>query len=136
MVPPYYPQQDVISLIVRIERGRVAEVMHVARTQVQAKLEGEKTPFIAYLRGDKGETLAEAPLLRLPQQVSGDCGPRAEDDPCACYLAQAFVPDLGRGMARPVHPLAMRWSSFTPALLFPAPERLTASLGGAPHSSR
>ncbi len=99
--PPYYPKQKVISLIVRVERGVIAEVLHVARTEVSAGLEAEKaTGFVAMLSGKNNETLAQAPLLRLTRQASG-CGScdGGGDDNSTSYLAQAFVPDVDRGAA-------------------------------------
>ena len=40
MFPPDLPPTDVISLIVRVERGVVAEVMHVTRSRVRATIDG------------------------------------------------------------------------------------------------
>jgi hypothetical protein len=98
LFPPFYPKHDVISLIVRVEHNVVAEVRHVARARMQAVLEGERSPFIAYLLSEEGEILADAPLLRLRQQVSGGCASAMDTDGnCTTYVAQAFIPDVGKG---------------------------------------
>lgn len=97
--PPPFTPQDMISLIVRIENGRVAEVMHVARTRLHAGLEqAAATPFTAHLRGAQGEVLAEAPLQRLKTSACG-CGSSHGDDdkPPTHYLAQALIPDVAPG---------------------------------------
>lgn len=99
--PPPWKAQDMISLIVRIEHGRVAEVMHVARTRVHADMQRTSaTPFIAYLRGKEGEVLAEAPLRRMETAACG-CGSGHDDDgkPPTHYLAQALIPDVAPGSA-------------------------------------
>jgi hypothetical protein len=101
MFPPYYPKQKIISLIVRIERGSVAEVMHVTRTEVSGGLDDARaTGLVALLRGRDGEVLAEAPLIRLTRQASG-CGgcDGGKDDNAGNYLAQALLPDAGEGAA-------------------------------------
>jgi hypothetical protein len=96
--PPKYPKQDVVSLIVRIERNIVVEVLHVARTQVEGILEGDRSPFMAYLVGKEGEMLAQAPCLRIRQQVSGSYGSSvAEDGNCTSYIAQAYIPEVAKG---------------------------------------
>ena len=99
MFPPDYPMHNVISLIVRVERGTVAEVMHVARTKVRTHLERVKsTQLVASLRSEDGTVLAQAPLLRLERQPSlcGECG-NGEGGETTNYLAQAFVPDVAPG---------------------------------------
>jgi hypothetical protein len=100
--PPPFKPQDMISLIVRIADGRVAEVLHVARTRLHATLERTAaTPFTArLLEGDK--VLAEAPLRRLHTAACGcGCGGDGhhEGTPPREYLAQALVADAGPGSA-------------------------------------
>jgi hypothetical protein len=98
--PPVWQAQDMISLIVRIERRQVAEVMHVARTRMYTQMEHTSTtPFTAHLRGENGQVIAEAPLLRLDVAAcgcGGCCGHGANPDH---YLAQALIPDLAPGEA-------------------------------------
>jgi hypothetical protein len=99
LFPPDYPLRDVISLIVRIDRGTVADVAHVARTRVRTHIElARVTRFVACLRGEDGAVLAEAPLLRLPT-LAGPCGGCQPDDggEPTSFLAQAFVPDVAPG---------------------------------------
>ena len=100
--PPELPPTDVISLIVRVERGVVAEVMHVTRSRVRATVDGAvATPLVARLRGADGQILSEGALLRVPREACG-CG-RSHAAGCACepdtYLAQSFVPDVASGAA-------------------------------------
>lgn len=101
MFPPDYPLEDVISLIVRVERGVVAEVMHVARTKVRTHIDQAKhTQLVARLLDSKNEILAQGPLLRLERQPSGceNCDVDKDGQPTS-YLAQAFVPDVAPGAA-------------------------------------
>ena len=100
--PPDLPLTDVISLIVRVERGVVAEVMHVTRSRVRATIDGAvATPLVARLRGADGQVLSEGALLRVPREACG-CGPTHAPG-CNCepdtYLAQSFVPDVAPGAA-------------------------------------
>lgn len=100
MYPPSWEQQDVISLIVRVARGKVAQVMHVARTKMRAELDlTAATPFTARLRDEQGRALAEAPLLRLVTAAYGcGCSHGGRDDsPPDHYLAQALVPNVAPG---------------------------------------
>jgi hypothetical protein len=100
MFPPAIPPMDVISLIVRIERGAVAEVAHVARTRTRPQVEGAvATRLIARLLSDDGTVISKAPLLRLSQEAGGCDRCRsgsggAEPD---SYLGQSFIPDLAPG---------------------------------------
>lgn len=98
MFPPWQ-QHNVISMIVRIERGKVAEVMHVARTRMHAELERTSaTPFTAQLHGKEGQVLAEAPLLRLDTAACGcGCGSGGSGEKSTSYLAQALIPDVAPG---------------------------------------
>jgi hypothetical protein len=101
MFPPDYPLERVISVIARIERGNVAEVLHVARTSVRTHLDqAKRTELVASLRGAEGAMLAQAPLLRLERQPMGcgSCGSDVGGAP-ASYLAQAFIPDVAPGEA-------------------------------------
>lgn len=94
--PPTRPQ-DVISLIIRVQRGRVADVAHVARTRAHTFLAGASaTPFTACLRDAEGAILAEAPVLRLQPEACG-CPGGTEDQEGGTYLAQAFLPDVAAG---------------------------------------
>jgi hypothetical protein len=102
--PPPFKPQDMISLIVRIVDGRVAKVMHVARTRMHTALERTTaTPFTARLmEGEK--VLAEAPLRRLHTAACGcGCGggdgDHDEGKPPREYLAQALVADVAPGSA-------------------------------------
>lgn len=100
MYPPVWLPQDMISLIVRVERGKVAEVLHVARTRMNAQLERTaSTPFTAQLQGEGGRMLAEAPLLRLDVGACGCGGSSGKDGEPDHYLAQALVPDVAPGEA-------------------------------------
>jgi hypothetical protein len=105
MYPPMWQQQNVISLIVRVEHGKVAEVLHVARTRMRAELDQvAATAFTAHLRGHDGELLAEAPLLRLDTSAGG-CGcSRGEGGQAPTrYLAQALIPDVAPGAVLDIH---------------------------------
>lgn len=100
MFPPDYPMEKVISLIVLIDRGNVAQVMHVARTEVRTHIEKAKiTRLVACLRNEEGKIIAQAPLLRLERQP-GYCDehePEKGGGPTR-YLAQAFIPDSAPGV--------------------------------------
>lgn len=101
MFPPLWQPEDMISLIVRVERGQVAEVTHVARTRMYAQMERTgSTPFTVQLLGEGGRVLAEAPLLRLETGACCGCGDSYGDggEP-RHYLAQALVPDVAPGAA-------------------------------------
>ena len=98
-LPVFPPErlQDVISLIVKVELGKVTEVMHVARTQAYTGLRGAaETPFTARLRDAEGGVLAEGSLFRLETAASGcGCGRHGKDP--TSYVAQAFLPDVASG---------------------------------------
>ena len=96
--PPSRPQ-DVISLIVKVERGRVAEVLHVARLKAHTGLAGAvDTAFTVRLVDAERGIVAEGALLRLDTAAgSCACGGHAKEP--TTYLAQAFVPDAGPGAA-------------------------------------
>lgn len=101
--PPSRPQ-DVVSLIVRVDHGRVAEVLHVARLSAHTELRGAvETAFTAHLRDERGTVLASGALMRLDTEACG-CGGGAVPAghgtaglPSTSYLAQAFVPDVATG---------------------------------------
>jgi hypothetical protein len=96
--PPALPPTNVIALIVRVERGEVAEVTHVTRTRVRPEIEGAvSTPLVARLCGNDGEVIAEAALLRVPRD-NGGCGHASAcgGDP-ETYVAQSFIPDVAPG---------------------------------------
>jgi len=101
---PVFPPsrfQDVISLIVRIERGKVVGVEHVARTQAHTELPGaSQTRFTAHLRDAEGSIIAGASLFRLDTAACG-CGGGGigRGGEPANYLAQAFLSDVGAGAA-------------------------------------
>lgn len=99
---PVFPPsflQDVVSLIVKVERGRVADVRHVARTRAHTGLPAAGgTAFRARLLDGEGGVLAEGPLMRLETGASG-CGCGGHDREPDTYLAQAFVPDVAPGAA-------------------------------------
>jgi hypothetical protein len=83
--PPSLPPMDVISLIVRIERPQIEGAVN--------------TGLVARLRGDAGQVLSEAPLLRVPREAC-ECGGGQDRDHGRepdSYLAQAFVPDVAPG---------------------------------------
>jgi hypothetical protein len=96
MLPPSLPQ-DVISLIVKVELGRVTEVMHVARTRAHTALPGAReTSFTARLRDARDAVIAEGVLMRLDTAASGcGCGRHGKDP--TSYLAQAFLADVAPG---------------------------------------
>jgi hypothetical protein len=99
MFPPDYPLEKVISLIVRIERSVVAEVTHVARTEVRTHLERTKsTQLVAFLRNKDGKILSEASLHRF-ERTPGYCNEceSCEGGEPTSYLAQAFIPDVESG---------------------------------------
>lgn len=100
VLPPSLPPVDIISLIVRIERGTVAEVTHVTRTRVRPQIEGAvATRLVARLRGEDGKILSESALLRVPREACGCGGGHAggsEPEP-ESYLAQSFVADVAAG---------------------------------------
>ncbi len=100
---PVFPPsraQDVISLIVKVELGKVAEVMHVARTRAHTALPGAvETPFTARLLDAENGVLAEGGLMRLTTAASDcGCGGGHGKDPRS-YLAQVFLPDVAPGAA-------------------------------------
>ena len=99
---PVFPPsrlQDVVSLIVKVERGRVAEVLHVARTRAHTGLRGAaQTAFSVRLLGEEGGILAEGALMRLERDASC-CGCGRGDGEPTSYLAQAFVADVAPGAA-------------------------------------
>lgn len=101
---PVFPPsraEDVLSLIVKVDRGKVVEVMHVARVTAHTALRGAvETAFTANLRDEAGEVLASGPLMRLDTDACG-CGGTGGTAGRAfaptSYLAQAFVPDVAPG---------------------------------------
>jgi peptidase M66-like protein len=98
---PVYPPsylQDVVSLIVKVERGRVADVLHVARTRAHTALRGDQTAFTARLLDGEGAVLAEAPLTRLETGASG-CGCGGHGKEPDSFLAQGLVADAAPGAA-------------------------------------
>lgn len=79
--------------------GRV-EVLNVARVEASTQLDGRATDMTAHLRGPDGETLAEAPLVRLTTHGGGGCGCGCDGDSSSVsYLFQAMVPDAAPGEA-------------------------------------
>jgi len=117
MYPPMWPEQSIISLIVRVEAGRVAEVMHVARTRMRAELDNAApTPFTARLLGAQGERLAEAPLQRLETAASRcGCGRGRGGDAPTSYIAQALIPDVAPGAALDIiEGESVRWERKAP----------------------
>ncbi len=92
------PATNVISMIVRVDHGRVSDVPHIARIQARAHVDhGVATPLTASLRGPNGELLAEGAVLRVPTGACG-CGCHGNGGPePPSYWAQAFVPDAGPG---------------------------------------
>ncbi len=98
MFPPSRPE-DLLSLIVKVEHGKVAEVMHVARVRAHpAHQRATQTALTANLRDAKGSVLASGSLYRLDTAAGGCGGDAGCGDPTS-YLAQAFVPDAGPGAA-------------------------------------
>ncbi len=96
MTPPE-EMHDVISVIARIDRGKVAEVLHVARTRAFTSIRGASaTNLHVLLRSDDGGVLAEGALLRLDTAACSCEGGGAEGRPTS-YLAQAFLLDVARG---------------------------------------
>lgn len=91
--PPAKGPFPMISVIVLVTDGEVAEVTHVARTTMYPDLgRTARTPFQVQLRA-ADEAIASAPLRRLVG--CQDCGC---DDPAeASYLAQALLPDQQDG---------------------------------------
>lgn len=90
------PAIDVISLIVRVERGRVSEVTHVSRTSVRPEIEhSAPTELVARLRGGDGQILSEGTLLRLPTSAGGCCHTESREPDT--YVGQAFVRDVAPG---------------------------------------
>jgi Peptidase M66 len=96
MYPPSRPH-DVISLIVKVERATVTEVMHVARTQAHTQILGAvETSFTARLRDAREAVLSEGRLLRLETSAS-PCGCGGPGEERTTYLAQAFLDDVAPG---------------------------------------
>jgi hypothetical protein len=98
--PPALPPADVISVIVRVTRGAVSEVLHVTRSHVRPQIEGSvETPLTVRLLDGQGRVLSEGALLRVPSEACS-CG-RRHAGSCSTepdsYLAQAFVPNVARG---------------------------------------
>ncbi len=99
MSPPSRAEQ-VLSLIVKVERGNVTEVLHVARVEAHTGLlRATETPFTANLRDEKGELLASGSLFRLETSACGCDGEHDHHDHRASktYLAQAFITDVAPG---------------------------------------
>ena len=108
---PVYPpsfEHEVISLIVRVERGSVSDVLHVARVSAHTHLrDAVRTPLTARLTDADGATLASAPLQRLSTHACG-CGAGCGGGGANCaggsgadttYLAQVFLADVAPGAA-------------------------------------
>lgn len=106
--PPYdlpvFPptlRERVVSLIVRIDHGKVAEDVTVIRTAAHTELpRAGSTPYTVRLRDAAGEIISAGELVRLTTAASGcgGCGGRGADGrPPARYVAQAFLPDVGPG---------------------------------------
>ena len=94
--PPSRPQ-DVISMIVKVERGEVTEVMHVARTQAHTGMSGAvETSFTARLLDAENVVLAEGSLLRF-ETAASRCGCGRHGKEPTTYLAQVFLPDVAPG---------------------------------------
>ncbi len=92
--PPWRPQ-DLISLIVRIDHGKVAEVLHVARTRAHPALPGAVgTSFGARLRDREDRVVAEGALQRLDTAAGCSCGGAHG---ASSYLAQVFLADVELG---------------------------------------
>ncbi|MBX9244407.1 hypothetical protein ICW40_06250 [Actinotalea ferrariae] len=100
MFPPSRAQ-DVLSLIVKVERGKVTEVMHVARVSAHTALRGAvETSFTVNLRDEQGAVLASGALMRLDTDAcgcGGGAGTGGRSFAPTSYLAQAFVPDVAPG---------------------------------------
>ena len=96
MFPPSVPE-DVISLIVRVERGTVTSVEHVARTRVHTQLPGATpTNLSALLTDGHGAVLARGSLMRLPTSSCG-CGNEGPGEQPPTYIAQVFIPNVEPG---------------------------------------
>lgn len=99
MFPPTRAE-DVLSLIVKVERGKIAEVLHVARVRAHTSLrDAAETAFTVHLRDEQGAVLASGTLFRLRTSADCGCGSDATEgrsEPTS-YLAQAFVPDVAPG---------------------------------------
>lgn len=98
-VNPPTDRQDVVSLIVRVDEGRVLDDVRVARVSAHTGLPAAgTTPFVAVLRDAQGMVLASGDLLRLTTAACG-CGGggRGDGPPPTRYVAQAFLPDVAPG---------------------------------------
>jgi hypothetical protein len=99
---PVFPPsrlQEVISLIVKVERGVVTEVLHVARTRAHTHLRGARpTAFSVRLLDAEGSVVGVGALHRLDTAACG-CGGADRTVESNTYLAQAFVPDAAVGAA-------------------------------------
>lgn len=129
---PMFPPsrlEDVVSLIVRVEHGKVAEVLSVARVQAHTALpRASETTLTANLRDASGAVLASGTLFRLETSACGcggsgvhHAGRHGHRDGWgtaapATYLAQAFVPDVGPGASIDItHRDEVLWQRQAPA---------------------
>lgn len=99
MSPPSRAEQ-VLSLIVKVVDGSVADVLHVARVEAHTALHrATETTFTANLRDEGGGLLASGSLFRLETSACGCGGGGGHHGHRApkTYLAQAFVADVAPG---------------------------------------
>jgi hypothetical protein len=101
-VPVYPPieMQQVISVIVQIDEGRVTDFVKVARTRANPQLRAAgPTPFVVNLRDAEGRVIASGELVRLSTAACGcgGSGGGTGGQPPARYLAQAFLLDVAPG---------------------------------------
>ncbi len=106
-VYPPHELAEVISLIVRVEESRIAEVVSVARVAAVPELAAAGgTPFTAHLRDAEGAVLASGELVRLTTAACGGCGGcggggggcgDGHGNPPSHYVAQVFLPDVAPG---------------------------------------
>jgi hypothetical protein len=101
-VYPPTEMQDVISVIVQVDEGRVTDLVKVARTRANPELRSAgPTPFVANLRDADGQVIASGELVRLTTAACG-CGGGGRGGsiggrPPTRYVAQAFLPDVAPG---------------------------------------
>ena len=101
MYPPPLAPQNVISMIGTLTVAGQVEMSHVARTSARPEVDGaEPTAMVARLLDNRGEVLAEAPVLRLAAQGCGRCGcGGGHAEPALPYVVQALIPDVAPGAA-------------------------------------
>jgi hypothetical protein len=99
-VYPPTEMQDVISVIVQVDEGRVTDPVKVAHTRANPEPRSAgPTPFVANLRDADGQVIASGDLVRLTTAACG-CGGHGGSSggrPPARYVAQAFLPDVAPG---------------------------------------